>query len=94
MRVLRTVAELRTLLAAARSSGNSIGLVPTMGFFHEGHLSLMRRARSDTDGGVVSVFVNPALFGPGEDLAAYPRAEERDRRRAEAEGVDMLFAPP
>jgi len=94
MRVLRTVAELRTLLAAARSGGNSIGLVPTMGFFHEGHLSLMRRARSDTDVVVVSLFVNPAQFAPGEDLDAYPRDEERDRRLAEGAGVDVLFAPP
>jgi pantoate--beta-alanine ligase len=94
MRVLRTVADLRTLLAAARSGGSSIGLVPTMGFFHEGHLSLMRRARGDTDVVVVSLFVNPAQFGPGEDLDAYPRDEERDQRLAEAEGVDVLFAPP
>ena len=94
MRVVRTVAELRALLAAARSGGNSIGLVPTMGFFHEGHLSLMRRARADTDVVVVSLFVNPAQFGPGEDLDAYPRDEERDARLAEAEGVDVLFAPP
>ena len=94
MRVLRTVADLRTLLAAARSGGNSIGLVPTMGYFHDGHLSLMRRARSDTDVVVVSLFVNPAQFGPGEDLDAYPRDEERDRRLAEGEGVDVLFAPP
>jgi pantoate--beta-alanine ligase len=94
MRVLRTVADLRTLLAAARSGGSSIGLVPTMGFFHEGHLSLMRRARRDTDVVVVSLFVNPAQFGPGEDLDAYPRDEERDQRLAEAEGVDVLFAPP
>ena len=65
-----------------------------MGFFHEGHLSLMRRARSDTDVVVVSLFVNPAQFGPSEDLDAYPRDEERDRRLAEAEGVDVLFAPP
>ena len=94
MRVLRTVAELRTLLAAARSGGNSIGLVPTMGFFHEGHLSLMRRARGETDVVVVSLFVNPAQFGPDEDLEAYPRDEQRDQRLAEAEGVDVLFAPP
>jgi pantoate--beta-alanine ligase len=93
MRVLRTVAELRTLLAAARSGGNSIGLVPTMGFFHEGHLSLMRRAREDSDVVVVSLFVNPAQFGPDEDLDAYPRDEERDQWLSEAEGVDVLFAP-
>ena len=94
MRVVRTVAELRELVAAARSGGRRVGFVPTMGFFHEGHLSLMRRARADTDVVVVSLFVNPAQFGPGEDLDAYPRDEERDARLAEAEGVDVLFAPP
>ena len=94
MRVVRTVADVRRLLAAARSGGNSIGLVPTMGFFHEGHLSLMRRARADTEVVVVSLFVNPAQFGPGEDLEGYPRDEERDLRLAEAEGVDVVFAPP
>ena len=94
MRVVRTVADLRPLIGAARSGGNAIGLVPTMGFFHEGHLSLMRRARADTDVVVVSLFVNPAQFAPGEDLDAYPRDEERDRRLAEGAGVDVLFAPP
>ena len=94
MRVVRTVAELRELVAAARSGGRRVGFVPTMGFFHEGHLSLMRRARADTDLVVVSLFVNPAQFGPGEDLDAYPRDEERDCRLAEGEGVDVLFTPP
>jgi pantoate--beta-alanine ligase len=94
MRTVRSVAELRPLLAAARSAGRSIGLVPTMGYFHDGHLSLMRRARRDNDVVVVSLFVNPAQFGPGEDLDAYPRDEKRDERLAEAEGVDVLFAPP
>jgi pantoate--beta-alanine ligase len=94
MRIVRTVADLRRLLSAARSGGNSIGLVPTMGYFHDGHLSLMRRARNDNDVVVVSLFVNPAQFGPGEDLEAYPRDEQRDERLAEAEGVDVLFAPP
>jgi pantoate--beta-alanine ligase len=65
-----------------------------MGYFHEGHLSLMRRARGETDVVVVSLFVNPAQFGPGEDLEAYPRDEQRDEQLAEAEGVDVLFAPP
>jgi pantoate--beta-alanine ligase len=64
-----------------------------MGYFHDGHLSLMRRAREDTDLVVVSLFVNPAQFGPGEDFKAYPRDEERDEQLAEAEGVDVLFAP-
>ena len=94
MRTVRTVAELRALLAPERRAGRTIGLVPTMGFFHDGHLSLIRRARSADDVVVVSLFVNPAQFGPGEDLEAYPRDEERDERLAEAEGVDVLFAPP
>lgn len=94
MRSVRTVSELRALLAPERRAGRSIGLVPTMGYFHEGHLSLMRRARSENDVVVVSLFVNPAQFGPGEDLEAYPRDERRDAELAEAEGVDVLFAPP
>jgi pantoate--beta-alanine ligase len=94
MRTVRTIPELRALLAPERRAGRTIGLVPTMGFFHDGHLSLMRRARSDNDVVVVSLFVNPAQFGPGEDLEAYPRDERRDTRLAEAERVDVLFAPP
>jgi pantoate--beta-alanine ligase len=94
MRTVRSVAELRGLLEPERRAGRSIGLVPTMGFYHDGHLSLMRRARSENDVVVVSLFVNPAQFAPGEDFDAYPRDEERDRRLAEAEGVDVLFAPP
>jgi pantoate--beta-alanine ligase len=94
MRTVRTVAELRRLLRPERRAGRRIGLVPTMGYFHGGHLSLMRRARSDCDVVVVSLFVNPAQFGPGEDLDAYPRDEQRDAQLAEAEGVDVLFAPP
>jgi len=94
MRTVRTVAELRELLAPERRAGRRIGLVPTMGYFHDGHLSLMRRAREENDLLVVSLFVNPAQFGPGEDFQAYPRDEDRDERLAEAEGVDVLFAPP
>ena len=93
MRTVRTVAELRDALAPERRAGRDIGLVPTMGYFHEGHLSLMRRARADNEVLVVSLFVNPAQFGPGEDLEAYPRDETRDAALAEAEGVDLLFAP-
>ena len=93
MRTVRTVAELREALAPERRAGRGIGLVPTMGFFHDGHLSLMRRARADNDVLVVSLFVNPAQFGPGEDLEAYPRDEARDAALADAEGVDLLFAP-
>jgi pantoate--beta-alanine ligase len=94
MKTVRTVSELRALLAPERLAGGTIGLVPTMGYFHDGHLSLMRRARSDNDVVVVSLFVNPAQFGPGEDLEAYPRDERRDSELAESEGVDILFAPP
>jgi pantoate--beta-alanine ligase len=90
MRTVRTIAQLREALP----SEGRIGLVPTMGFFHEGHLSLMRAARADCDVVVVSLFVNPAQFAAGEDLGAYPRDEERDSRLAEAEGVDLVFAPP
>ncbi len=94
MKTVRTVAELRAELAEPRRAGRRIGLVPTMGSFHEGHLSLMRRAREDCSVVVVSLFVNPTQFGPGEDLDTYPRDEARDAALAEAEGVDLLFAPP
>jgi pantoate--beta-alanine ligase len=96
----RTVAELRLAVAQRRSCAPSgaerrrVGLVPTMGALHDGHLSLIRRARADCDTVVVSLFVNPAQFRPGEDLEAYPRDEARDAALAEAEGVDVLFAPP
>jgi pantoate--beta-alanine ligase len=94
MRTVRTVAELREALAPQRRAGRTIGLVPTMGFLHEGHLSLLSSARADTDVVVMSLFVNPTQFGPAEDLDAYPRDEARDSELAEAEGVDVLFAPP
>ncbi|MFL5895987.1 MAG: pantoate--beta-alanine ligase [Thermoleophilaceae bacterium] len=91
MRTVRSVADLRAVLADA---AHPVGLVPTMGYFHDGHLSLIRAARSQCATVVVSLFVNPAQFGPNEDLAAYPRDEARDERLAAAEGVDVLFAPP
>ncbi|MBD0281853.1 MAG: pantoate--beta-alanine ligase [Thermoleophilaceae bacterium] len=94
MRTVRTVRELREALAPHRRAGRSIGLVPTMGALHEGHLSLVRRARADCEVVVVSLFVNPTQFGPSEDFASYPRDEARDRTLAEAERVDVLFAPP
>ena len=93
MRTVRTVAELREALAPQRRAGRTIGLVPTMGAFHAGHLALMRRARADTDVVVVSLFVNPTQFRPGEDLSAYPRDEAADAAEAAALGVDLLFAP-
>jgi pantoate--beta-alanine ligase len=94
VRTVRTIREVREVLVPERRAGRSIGLVPTMGSFHEGHLSLLRRARQESDVVVVSLFVNPTQFGPAEDLDTYPRDEARDRRLAEAEGVDVLFAPP
>ncbi|MEA2159184.1 MAG: pantoate--beta-alanine ligase [Solirubrobacteraceae bacterium] len=94
MRTVRTVAELRAALLAPRRSGLRIGLVPTMGAFHEGHLSLIRQARADCDTVVVSLFVNPAQFDQRGDLDAYPRDEDRDAMQAAELGVDLLFAPP
>jgi pantoate--beta-alanine ligase len=94
MKTIRSIPELRQALSPHRRAGRSIGLVPTMGAFHGGHLALMRRARDVADVVVVSLFVNPAQFGPGEDLAAYPRDEGADAAAAEREGVDILFAPP
>jgi pantoate--beta-alanine ligase len=93
MRTLRTVAELRVALREPRLAGRSIGLVPTMGSFHEGHLSLMRKARRDCDAVVVSLFVNPTQFEQTADLSRYPRDEARDERMAADVGVDYLFAP-
>jgi pantoate--beta-alanine ligase len=93
VRTARTKEQLRAALTPSRRDGLSIGLVPTMGAFHDGHLSLIRAARDRCDIVVVSLFVNPAQFGPGEDLEAYPRDAARDAELAEAEGVDCLFAP-
>jgi pantoate--beta-alanine ligase len=93
MRIVRSKSELRGVLVEPRQESKRIGLVPTMGYFHEGHLSLMRAARRDCDLVVVSLFVNPTQFGPGEDLGSYPRDEKRDAELAEAEGVDLLWVP-
>ena len=94
MKVVRAKDELRATLAAARREGHSIGLVPTMGCLHAGHLSLLRAARAECDLVVMSLFVNPTQFGPGEDLERYPRDEERDAELATAAGVDLIYAPP
>jgi pantoate--beta-alanine ligase len=93
MRILRTIEAVRDHLRLERSADRTIGLVPTMGAFHQGHVSLMERARETTDVVVVSLFVNPTQFGPREDLAAYPRDEACDVEIAAAAGVDVLFAP-
>ena len=94
MIVARTVAELRETLASVRGSHMRTGFVPTMGALHEGHLSLLRAARATSDVVVLSIFVNPLQFGPDEDLARYPRSEERDLELAEEEKVDVAFLPP
>ncbi len=93
MRVVETKAELREALAAARREGRSIGLVPTMGSLHGGHVALLERARADCDVVVMSLFVNPAQFGPGEDLDGYPRDRAADERTAAEAGVDLIYAP-
>jgi pantoate--beta-alanine ligase len=94
VRTVRTVAALREALREARRDERSIGLVPTMGALHDGHLSLIRAARAENDVVVVSLFVNPAQFNEASDLAAYPRDEARDAEEAAAAGADVLFAPP
>jgi pantoate--beta-alanine ligase len=91
---LRTVAEMRAALTEPRRGGSTIGLVPTMGALHDGHLSLIRAARSDCDVVVMSLFVNPAQFNEAADLDAYPRDEQRDLVLAAANGADYVFAPP
>jgi len=94
MRVANHKAELREALEPARRKERTIGLVPTMGSLHEGHLSLLRAARRRCDVVVMSLFVNPAQFGRDEDLESYPRDEARDNELAEQEGVDLIYAPP
>lgn len=91
MEVVRTIAEARCALAPRRA--DRIGLVPTMGALHDGHLALLRAARAETDTVVMSLFVNPAQFGESADLASYPRDEERDLAQADEAGVDLVFAP-
>ena len=94
MHTIRSIAELRAALAGPRRDGRVIGLVPTMGALHAGHLSLIREARRRCDVVVVSLFVNPAQFNDAGDLAVYPRDEERDAAQAAGLGADYLFAPP
>lgn len=90
---VHTRGEVRRAVAAAKAGGARIALVPTMGALHEGHLSLVDRARADADWVAMSIFVNPLQFGPAEDLGHYPRTLERDLERAALRGVDLVFAP-
>ena len=92
--VVERVSELRAALDAARRDGGSVGLVPTMGYLHEGHQSLVTRSASDNDLTVVSIFVNPLQFADGEDYGTYPRDLERDREMCAAAGAGLIFAPP
>ena len=93
MEIIRTVKEMKEFSSQARRAGKTIAFVPTMGYFHEGHLNLMREGRRRGDILVISLFVNPTQFGPKEDFKSYPRDFERDRKMAEGVGVDILFAP-
>ena len=92
--VVRRIADLRAVLDDWRGRGESIGLIPTMGALHEGHLALVRRAKAECRRAVATIFVNPTQFAPGEDLATYPRDEAADRALLEGIGTDLLFAPP
>ncbi len=93
MEVVHTIPELRAAVARARQAGKSVGFVPTMGCLHEGHLSLIRRAKAESAFVAVSIFVNPTQFGPNEDFSKYPRTFEDDRRGCQAAGADLIFAP-
>ncbi|MDW7652142.1 MAG: pantoate--beta-alanine ligase [Bacillota bacterium] len=93
MEIIRDISTLRNQIKAARLPGRTVGLVPTMGYLHEGHLSLLRQARRENDLVVLSIFVNPLQFGVGEDFEEYPRDLDADAAKAEEAGCDLIFAP-
>jgi pantoate--beta-alanine ligase len=93
MRVIETIKDMKAVIRSNKTSGKTIGFVPTMGYLHEGHLSLMKKSVEANDFTVISIFVNPTQFGPNEDFEKYPRDIERDIRLAESVGVDVVFAP-
>ncbi|MFC1807410.1 pantoate--beta-alanine ligase [Candidatus Omnitrophota bacterium] len=93
MKVVKTISKISSFIRAQKRAGLSVGFVPTMGYLHEGHLSLIRKAREDNDVVVVSIFVNPAQFGPGEDYKKYPRKLNRDTKLAKSAGCGIIFCP-
>jgi pantoate--beta-alanine ligase len=93
MRIIRSIKKMQTTARALAAQGKTIGLVPTMGYLHEGHLSLIRRAKKAADVVIVSIFVNPTQFAPHEDIARYPRDEKRDIKKIKAAGGDIVFIP-
>lgn len=93
MKVVQTITELKEIVRSLKAQGKTIGLVPTMGYLHEGHLTLATNARRDNDFVIMSIFVNPTQFGPNEDFESYPRDLPRDVKLAESVGVDVIFAP-
>lgn len=93
MQIINSPKAVRAWVKDQKKQGKSVGFVPTMGFLHEGHQSLMQKARTENDVVIVSIFVNPTQFGPGEDLESYPRDFERDKALCDAVGVDVIFAP-
>lgn len=93
MQIIKTISEMNGVIRTVIQSGKTIGYVPTMGYLHDGHLSLIKAARKNNDFVVVSIFVNPTQFGPNEDLESYPRDLDRDAKLCEAEGADLIFHP-
>jgi pantoate--beta-alanine ligase len=93
MKVVKNIKEMQSISESLRKTGKSIGFVPTMGYLHDGHMSLVERARKENDIVVMSIFVNPVQFAPGEDFERYPRDIERDKKIAREKGVDYLFVP-
>lgn len=93
MRIIKSISEMNTLTKNLVKEGKSIGYVPTMGYLHDGHLSLIKKSRKNNQVVIVSIFVNPTQFGPGEDLESYPRDLERDAKLCETEGTDYIFHP-
>jgi len=93
MKIINTIEDIREVVKSTKEQEKSVGFVPTMGFLHEGHLALIKKAKEENDLVIVSIFVNPTQFGPGEDLESYPRDIDRDRQLSEVSGADIIFYP-